>query len=757
MIVIENTESLEILLDAAPATNQLSWIASVVAASGGTYVQASSEEGVTTGVTPVTVISGAASTQKRVMALSVFNLDTASRSVTFRLGTGKKFITATIVSGGTLQYEAGSGWSIYDSNGILQAVYSTNNLTGHITSVGAATVLGSFTKSQLDTAVSDGNILYVGDVTSNATHTGDATGSGALLVVGINNVIMSTLGTGILKNTTTTGVPSIAIAGTDYLTPSGSAAALTSFPTLNQNTTGNAATVTTNANLTGPVTSTGNATAIANGAISNAMLANGAVANLSNTNSGDQTSIVGITGTKAQFDTAVTDGNFAYQSDLSSYATTVYVDNSVIGLLDSKGPINCSANPNYPSALKGDLYHVTVAGKIGGASGVDVEIGDAIVASADNAGGTHAAVGSSWFILEHNLNGAVLIGGALGTPSSGNLTNCTFPTLNQSTTGSAASLTTPRTIGGVSFNGTADIAPQTITVVNEAADTTCFVTFVTAATGDLQQKTNAALTFNSSTVSLACTTFVGALTGNATTVTTNANLTGHITSTGNAAILGSFTKAQLDTAVSDGDVVYVGNNITGSAATLTTPRTINGTSFDGSANISVTGSDQGASIVAASAAINTVETLLVKTSALPANRLVAGTTLRVTLWGTCTSTAANVSTFRIRIGTNGTTADGVVQTVATAVAATTGTAVTFTVTFDIVIRTTGASATSHGSMTLLNSGTTGIAAQTTQNILPTFATFNTTTANNVISITYQAAAATTTTTFQGANIEIVYK
>jgi len=50
---------------------------------------------------------------------------------------------------------------------------------------------------------------------------------------------------------------------------------------------GNAATVTTNANLTGPVTSTGNATAIANAAISNAMLANAAVANLSGTNTGD--------------------------------------------------------------------------------------------------------------------------------------------------------------------------------------------------------------------------------------------------------------------------------------------------------------------------------------------------------------------------------------------------------------------------------------------------------------------------------------
>ena len=60
---------------------------------------------------------------------------------------------------------------------------------------------------------------------------------------------------------------------------------------------GNAATVTTNANLTGPVTSVGNATAIANGAITNAMLANSAVANLSGTNTGDQTTITGNAGT----------------------------------------------------------------------------------------------------------------------------------------------------------------------------------------------------------------------------------------------------------------------------------------------------------------------------------------------------------------------------------------------------------------------------------------------------------------------------
>ena len=43
----------------------------------------------------------------------------------------------------------------------------------------------------------------------------------------------------------------------------------------------------------------------------------------------------------------------------------------------------------------------------------------------------------------------------------------------------------------------------------------------------------------------------GDVTGNADTVTTNANLTGHVTSVGNAAVLGSFSSAQLATAVTD--------------------------------------------------------------------------------------------------------------------------------------------------------------------------------------------------------------
>jgi hypothetical protein len=64
------------------------------------------------------------------------------------------------------------------------------------------------------------------------------------------------------------------------------------------------ATMFTNATFTGTF-------AVAAGSIANAALANGAVANLSGTNTGDQTTIAGITGTTAQFNTALTDNDFA--------------------------------------------------------------------------------------------------------------------------------------------------------------------------------------------------------------------------------------------------------------------------------------------------------------------------------------------------------------------------------------------------------------------------------------------------------------
>jgi hypothetical protein len=109
-------------------------------------------------------------------------------------------------------------------------VTTNANLTGHVTSVGNAAVLGSFTTAQLLAAV-----------------TGE-TGTGAVVFGTSPTLITPALGTpasGVMTSVT------------------GTAAGLT------------AGNVTTNANLTGIVTSTGNATAIAAKAIAIAKLADG--------------------------------------------------------------------------------------------------------------------------------------------------------------------------------------------------------------------------------------------------------------------------------------------------------------------------------------------------------------------------------------------------------------------------------------------------------------------------------------------------
>jgi len=152
-----------------------------------------------------------------------------------------------------------------------------------------------------------------------------------------------------------------------------------------------------------------------------------------------------------------------------------------------------------------------------------------------------------------------------------------------STTGNAATATalqTARTIGGVSFDGTANInlpgvntsgnqdtsgtaaIATTVTIADESTDTTCFPLFATAASGNLGPKTASGLTFNANTDVLSGT-FSGNLTGNVT-----GNASGSSGScTGNAA-----TATALQT---------------GREISLTGDVTASGVSFDGTGNISL--------------------------------------------------------------------------------------------------------------------------------------------------------------------------
>ena len=213
---------------------------------------------------------------------------------------------------------------------------------------------------------------------------------------------------------------------------------------------------------------------------------------------------------------------------------------------------------------------------------------------------------------------------------------------NQNTSGSAATLTTPRTIGGVSFNGTANInlpgvniagnqdtsgtadnadvasLATTVTVTaNNTANETVYPVFVDGATGTQGIESDTGLSYNPSSGLLTATAFAGDLTGNADTATVattvtitdnestaEENVITFVAGTAGSGNVGLEADGNLTYKPSTGMVTATGfkgaltgnasgssGSCTGLAATATalaSARTINGVSFNGTGNITVT-------------------------------------------------------------------------------------------------------------------------------------------------------------------------
>jgi hypothetical protein len=192
---------------------------------------------------------------------------------------------------------------------------------------------------------------------------------------------------------------------------------------------------------------------------------------------------------------------------------------------------------------------------------------------------------------------------ALGTPSSGNLANCTFPTLNQNTTGSAATLTTGRTIAitgdltytSPTFNGSTNVtAAGTLATVNS----------------NVGSFTNASVTVNGKGLVTAVssgTAPVTAVSGTSPVVSSGGatpaislsagygdTLNPYGSKTANTFLAAPNASAGVPTfrALVAADVPTLNQSTTGNAATATTlqtARTIGGVSFNGSANIDLPG------------------------------------------------------------------------------------------------------------------------------------------------------------------------
>lgn len=103
---------------------------------------------------------------------------------------------------------------------------------------------------------------------------------------------------------------------------------------------------------------------------------------------------------------ANSDVKVASQKAIKAYADALIAANDA---MQYKGVVDCSTNPNYPAADAGHTYKVSVAGKIGGGSGTNVEAGDMLLCITDaTASGTQAAVGAYWNVIQVNIDGAVI-------------------------------------------------------------------------------------------------------------------------------------------------------------------------------------------------------------------------------------------------------------------------------------------------------------------------------------------------------------
>lgn len=203
------------------------------------------------------------------------------------------------------------------------------------------------------------------DEDGTGSSTGDVTGP----VASVDNELPLFSGTTgkVIKRSTASGIPkltsgvvSVATPGTDYTTPS-STESFTN-KTFNANGTGNAITNIETADFALNVIDTDVAL------------------------------------------TANSDTRLATQKAVKAYVDALL---NAQDALVFKGGIDCSTNPNYPAASAGFVYKVTVAGLIGGVSGIAVTAGDTLYCTVDgSAAGNHSTVGANWVVVQANVDAA---------------------------------------------------------------------------------------------------------------------------------------------------------------------------------------------------------------------------------------------------------------------------------------------------------------------------------------------------------------
>ena len=443
-------------------------------------------------------------------------------------------------------------------------VTTNANLTGGVTSVGnAATVV---TNANLT-----GGVTSVGNaatVVTNANLTGEATSVGNAATL-TNSAVIGKVITGFTSGAGT-------VAATDSI--------LQAIQKLDGNNS-------TNANLTGVITSVGNATSIASQTGTGTKFVVDTSPTLITPDLGTPTALVGtnITGTA----TAFTASNVTTNANLTGGVTSVGNAATVVTNANLTGGVTSVGNA---------ATVVTNANLTGGVTSVG---NAATVVTNANLTGEATSVGNATTLTNSAVIGKVITGftSGAGVVAATDTILQAIQKLNGNTAASGSGTVT--SVSVVTANGLAGtVATPSVT---PAITLTTSVTGVIKGNGTALSAATSGTDYSLGTSALATgivksTTTTGALTiavaadfptlnqsttGNAATVTTNANLTGMVTSVGNTASLGSFTSAQLATALTD--ETGSGATVFATSPTLTTP-VING--FTGNTSVINIGSGQ---------------------------------------------------------------------------------------------------------------------------------------------------------------------
>jgi trimeric autotransporter adhesin len=261
------------------------------------------------------------------------------------------------------------------------------------------------------------------------------------------------------------------------------------------NLTGTAGTITTLNSTNGTVTNlTGTAGTITtfdstNGTITNLTGTAGTITTFDSTNG----SITNLTGTNVSYSGISTLGTVKVSSGIitaTSGIVTYYGDGSnltgLAGVAALQSVLNVGNNSTTGINVTGVITATTFVGALTGTATTTTNIpnltGAITSANTTTSLGSFSSSDLATALTDKTGSGSAVFATsptlttpALGTPSSGTLTNCTFPTLNQNTTGSAATLTTGRTIAitgdlaytSPSFNGSGNVtAAGTLATVN---------------------------------------------------------------------------------------------------------------------------------------------------------------------------------------------------------------------------------------------------------------------------------------------------